>query len=156
MLDENHVFSIIFQWLQSLQIYPLCVCKDTNFLLIGNFFCSRLSHIKDKIHENFRAFTFAKHSQFTNLTFLSLLSSLCSFVTGELLVGQYWEDIGRILGEYKNFNSGFDLTLFNVYIKSLNPEIWCFFSYLECRQFAQKLSDGSLIKWGHSGHEAGT
>ena len=32
---ENHVFSIIFQWLQSLQIYPLCGCKDTTFFSLS-------------------------------------------------------------------------------------------------------------------------
>jgi hypothetical protein len=32
---EKHEFSIIFQWLQSLQIYPLCGCKDTHKIQIG-------------------------------------------------------------------------------------------------------------------------
>ena len=32
---EKHEFSIIFQWLQSLQIYPLCGCKDTQCFSIS-------------------------------------------------------------------------------------------------------------------------
>ena len=33
---EKHEFSIIFQWLQSLQIYPLCGCKDTTYFPFRN------------------------------------------------------------------------------------------------------------------------
>jgi hypothetical protein len=33
--SEKHEFSIIFQWLQSLQIYPLCGCKDTQSFSIN-------------------------------------------------------------------------------------------------------------------------